>query len=43
LQQLIAGSKLVRFDGAGHYVHEEAAAGVAAAITDWLSEVDPAR
>lgn len=39
LQRMITGSKLVRFDGAGHYVHEEAPDGVAAAISAWLSEI----
>ena len=43
LQRMIAGSKLVRFDGAGHYVHEEAPDGVAAAINAWLSEIGAAR
>ena len=38
LQRMIAGSKLVRFDGVGHYVHEEAPDGVANAISAWLSE-----
>ncbi|MFO1456885.1 MAG: alpha/beta hydrolase [Steroidobacteraceae bacterium] len=36
LQRLIPGAQLVRFGNAGHYVHEEAAAGVAAAIEAWL-------
>jgi pimeloyl-ACP methyl ester carboxylesterase len=36
LQRLIAGAELVRFAGAGHYVHEEAAEGVANAIKAWL-------
>ena len=36
LQRLIAGAELVRFAGAGHYVHEEAADGVANAIKAWL-------
>jgi len=36
LQRLIAGSELVRFAGSGHYVHEEAAEGVAKAIESWL-------
>ncbi|MFM7395850.1 MAG: alpha/beta fold hydrolase [Gammaproteobacteria bacterium] len=39
LQSMIAGSKLVRFPNAGHYVHEEAAEGVANAIKDWLAGV----
>jgi pimeloyl-ACP methyl ester carboxylesterase len=39
LQRLIPGSRLVRFDNAGHYVHEEAVDGVALAITEWLAEV----
>jgi pimeloyl-ACP methyl ester carboxylesterase len=29
----------VHFANAGHYVHEEAAAGVAAAIREWLAGV----
>lgn len=37
LQRLIAGAELVRFSNAGHYVHEEAAAGVATAIETWLA------
>ena len=37
LQNLISGSRLVRFDSAGHYVHEEAPEEVARAIIDWLS------
>ncbi|MFO1426041.1 MAG: alpha/beta hydrolase [Steroidobacteraceae bacterium] len=41
LQRLIPGSELVRFDHAGHYVHEEAAAGVAAAIEAWLVRARP--
>lgn len=36
LQRLIPGARLVRFGNAGHYVHEEAAAEVAAAIEAWL-------
>jgi len=36
LQGMIRGSKLVRFENAGHYVHEEAAEGVALAILEWL-------
>ena len=42
LQRLIAGAELVRFAGSGHYVHEEAAAGVAAAIEAWLARTHPA-
>lgn len=38
LQRLLPGSSLVRFDQAGHYVHEEAAAEVAVAIKRWLLE-----
>ena len=37
LQSMIAGSKLVRFANAGHYVHEEAPDGVAKAIKVWLT------
>lgn len=37
LQAMLPGSKLVHFPGAGHYVHEEAAAGVAQAMQDWLA------
>jgi pimeloyl-ACP methyl ester carboxylesterase len=37
LQRLIPGSELVRFADSGHYVHEEAAAGVAAAVEGWLA------
>lgn len=37
LQRLVAGSELVRFPNAGHYVHEEAAEGVARAIESWLA------
>lgn len=37
LQALLPGSKLVHFPGAGHYVHEEAAAGVAQAMQAWLA------
>lgn len=36
LQSMIRGSKLVHFANAGHYVHEEAAEGVAQAIKEWL-------
>ena len=39
LQSMIPGSRLVHFANAGHYVHEEAAAGVAAAIREWLAGV----
>lgn len=39
LQSMIPGSKLVHFANAGHYVHEEAADGVAAAIREWLTDV----
>jgi len=39
LQSMISGSELVRFSNAGHYVHEEAAEGVANAIKAWLAEV----
>jgi pimeloyl-ACP methyl ester carboxylesterase len=37
LQAMLPGSKLVQFPGAGHYVHEEAAAGVAQALQAWLA------
>jgi pimeloyl-ACP methyl ester carboxylesterase len=43
LQQMIPGSTLVRFPGAGHYVHEEAAEGVARAIASWLPMTGAAR
>lgn len=39
LQAMIPGAKLVRFANAGHYVHEEAAEGVALAIEEWLREI----
>lgn len=39
LQSMIRRSRLVRFPNAGHYVHEEAAAGVAEAIREWLKDV----
>jgi pimeloyl-ACP methyl ester carboxylesterase len=42
LQALLPGSELVRFDDAGHYVHEEAAEGVAAAMRAWLARLAPA-
>lgn len=38
LQAMIPGSRLVHFANAGHYVHEEAADGVAQAIKLWLQE-----
>jgi len=38
LQAMIFGSRLVHFANAGHYVHEEAAEGVAQAIKLWLQE-----
>jgi pimeloyl-ACP methyl ester carboxylesterase len=37
LQAMLPGSKLVRFPDAGHYVHEEAAVGVAQALQAWLA------
>lgn len=42
LQRMIPGSRLVHFADAGHYVHEEATAGVARAIEAWLRDVMPA-
>jgi pimeloyl-ACP methyl ester carboxylesterase len=39
LQQLIPGSQLIRVPDAGHYVHEEAAEDVAAAILAWLETI----
>ena len=39
LQRLIPGSELVRFADSGHYVHEEAAEGVARAIEAWLARI----
>lgn len=42
LQLLLPGSTLVRFDDAGHYVHEEQPDGVARAIEAWLATL-PAR
>jgi pimeloyl-ACP methyl ester carboxylesterase len=41
LQQLLPGSTLVRFDAAGHYVHEELPDGVAQAIAGWLATLPP--
>jgi len=38
LQAMIPDSRLVHFANAGHYVHEEAADGVAQAIKLWLQE-----
>ncbi|MBM4233877.1 MAG: alpha/beta hydrolase [Gammaproteobacteria bacterium] len=38
LQAMIPGSRLVHFANAGHYVHEEAADGVAQTIKLWLQE-----
>lgn len=37
LQRLLPGSTLVRFDDAGHYVHEEQPQGVADAMEGWLA------
>lgn len=42
LQALLPRSQLIKFDNAGHYVHEEAAPGVAAAIIEWLNQRTPA-
>lgn len=39
LQRLIVGSQLIRFDNAGHYVHEEEPDGVAIAIRHWLDSI----
>ena len=39
LQQLIPWSQLIRVPDAGHYVHEEAAEDVAAAILAWLETI----
>ena len=41
LQRLVAGAQLVHFASAGHYVHEEAAEGVARAIEAWLRQLPP--
>jgi pimeloyl-ACP methyl ester carboxylesterase len=41
LQQLLPGSTLIRFDSAGHYVHEEQPDGVAQAIEAWLATLPP--
>lgn len=38
LQALLPGSTLVRFSGAGHYVHEEAPIEVAQSIVEWLNQ-----
>ena len=43
LQRMLPGSTLVRFPAAGHYVHEEAAEGVARAIVSWLPATTAAR
>ena len=43
LQRMLPGSTLVRFPAAGHYVHEEAAEGVARAIASWLPTTRAAR
>lgn len=42
LQRLLPGSSLVRFEDSGHYVHEEQAAGVAAALQAWLKNLPAA-
>lgn len=42
LQRLLPGSTLVRFENAGHYVHEEAAAEVAETIRTWLAKTGQA-
>jgi len=39
LKAMIRGSKLIRFENAGHYVHEEEPDGVAQAIKQWLAAV----
>lgn len=39
LQRLIVGSQLIRFENAGHYVHEEEPDGVAIAIRHWLDSI----
>jgi pimeloyl-ACP methyl ester carboxylesterase len=36
---LIVGSQLIRFENAGHYVHEEEPDGVAIAIRHWLDSI----
>ncbi|MCS6946167.1 MAG: alpha/beta hydrolase [Steroidobacteraceae bacterium] len=41
LRSLIGRAQLVRFAGAGHYVHEEAPAEVAAALGEWLRAMSP--
>lgn len=42
LQRLLPGSSLVRFEDSGHYVHEEQAAAVAAALQAWLKNLPAA-
>jgi pimeloyl-ACP methyl ester carboxylesterase len=39
LQRLIPESRLVRFESAGHYVHEEAPEEVAQSIIEWLANL----
>ena len=41
LKGMLGRSTLVRFPAAGHYVHEEAAEGVARAIVQWLATTQP--
>jgi pimeloyl-ACP methyl ester carboxylesterase len=41
LQRAMPGAELVRFGDAGHYVHEEAAAGCADALRSWAQRTAP--